>query len=229
MLSVEFKGEKGRFVALNPFELRDSLSSLNNWALSSDISNMSHTKAAARVGGGHKSIFTLRQTVPITLKSGDVVFPQIIIRDRSFPGGALTVHFGLYRLVCSNGLMAFRSVAAPVRIPHYRNRAQVLMELTRVIQSSGDRFAAIVEEAERLDGLTVVDPELAIMAMTLPMSTKKRAIETIGAGLVRPEDDIKTAWGLYNFVNELDRVKARRGSTAYLDRDLNTIPAPTAA
>jgi hypothetical protein len=37
--------------------------------------------------------------------------------------------------------------------------------------------------------------------------------------LARPQDNVDTAYGLYNFINETDRELARRGSTAYLDRD----------
>lgn len=218
-LSIEFKGSKGRFASLNPFELRDVLQGFPGYTVVSNIIDKGHTKAAQKVGGGHLSLFTLRSIDPVILPTGDVVYPQIMLRDRSYPGGSLTLTFGLYRMVCSNGLFAFRNVATPVSIPHYRNRAQFLMELTRTIAASADKFAAIIAETGRLNSVAVLDPKLAIEAMTLPPKVKALAIERIEAGLVRPEDDINTAWGLYNFVNELDRVKARRNSLAYLDRD----------
>lgn len=231
-LSIEFKGNKGRFASLNPFELKDALTTLGdrlNYAVSATVVDKGHTKAAQKVGGGHQSWFTLRSKTPLTLPTGDVVYPQIMLRDRSYPGGSLTLTFGFYRLVCSNGLMAFRHIVQPVSIPHYKNRATILMELTRIIEASQENFVAIANEAHRLASVTVIDPIKAIEQMAIPPKVKKLAIERVNAGLVRPEDNIKTAWGLYNFVNELDRVKARRGSMAYLERDLNVNPAMIAA
>jgi hypothetical protein len=167
----------------------------------------------------------MRATDPVILPSGEHVYPCIRLRDQSYPGASLTVTYGLYRQVCSNGLFAFASIAAPTRIPHFKNRADILMHLGRVIEASAEHFVNIIKEVGRLQMVAIPDPVAVIEAMNLPKKTKDKALDAIANRLTRPEDNIKTAWGLYNFVNELDRLTARRGSLAYLDRDQNfTLP-----
>lgn len=230
-MSVEYKGVKGRFASLNCSELISEVRSRfeGQYDITTRVMDRGHTKAAQRVGGGERTIITLRDRTPVDI-GGDVVYPQIVVRDQSYPGSALTVSFGLYRLVCSNGLMAFSHVATPVSIPHFKNRTDTLIYLTDQIEGVASKIVNIVADVQQKQALPVANPVDMIKHLPLPKSVKKEAIARINAGLVRPEDDINTQWGLYNFVNEIDRIKARRNSTAYLDRDQRfTFDLPLAA
>lgn len=220
-LTVEFKGNNGRFASLQSGEVLNRLTTKfgDMYSVSPWSKGMDHTKAAQKVGGGHQYSITMRSNVPSTLRSGDVVYPQIVLRDRTYPGAALTVEFGLYRLVCSNGLMAFRSVATPIRVPHFKNRQDTLMYLDRVIEASADKFIQVILQANILSTVRVNNPLHVITQLDIPPTVIKEITDRINAGLVRPEDDISTVWGVYNLVNEIDRQKARRNSQAYQERD----------
>lgn len=223
MLEVTYKGDKGRFASVDQGELADELrKTFPDWTVQATIRESSHLKAAQKVGGGQRSLITLRQNAPIVLPGGDVVYPMIRVRDQSFPGAALTVTYGLYRQVCTNGLMAFSSVAVPTTIPHYKNRTEMLIHLSNVIAESAQKFAAIVAHVNSAISMVVLDPAAAIEKMRLPNRTKAKAIIAITTGAFRKEDNLHTVWGLYNFVNEIDRVTARSNSWAYIDRDRRT-------
>src|SRR5574343_489474 len=137
-LGVHYKGEKGRFASLMADEVISRIEGRfgHQYTVTKWLADKSHTKAAQKVGGGEQYRVTLRAHQPITLRTGDVVYPQITVRDRTYPGSALTVEFGLYRQICTNGLMGFRKVVEPVRVPHFRNREGTLMYLDRIIESS---------------------------------------------------------------------------------------------
>ena len=229
-LSVEFKGNNGRFASLNADEVISALSQrfAGSWNVTSKTIDKSHTKAAARFGGGSKYWITLRGTESIALKNGDIVYPQITLRDQTYSGGALQVSFGLYRLVCTNGLMAFRSIVEPVRVPHYKNRVDILMQLVNIIESSAAKFTEVIAAANDIISQPV-SPLSTISRLDLPPSLVKRLTDIIQSGLQRPEDDVNTIYGLYNLINEVDRTKARKNSTAYLQRDERMLSALLAA
>jgi hypothetical protein len=228
-LSVEFKGTKGRFASLNAEEVISHVKQrfaegLKAWTINSRLLDKSHTKAAAKVGGGCQYWITLRQQSPVTLRNGDIVYPQITLRDRTYAGASLQVTFGLFRQVCSNGLMAFRKVVEPVSIPHFKNRADILMRLDTIIESSAAQLAAVLAEADNLIVTPLnTNPLHVITQLELPPSLVKKLTEVLTNNLQRSEDDVSTVFGLYNLINEVDRRKARKNSTAYLDRDTRLV------
>lgn len=221
-LAVTYKGTNGRFASLNEQEVISHLTSrfVDNWTIYSRSFDKSHTKAAQKCGGGSKYWVTLRKNDPVVLRNGDVVYPQIQLRDQTYSGGALQVSFGLYRLVCTNGLMGFKTVVEPVRVPHFKNKANILMQLVNIIESSADRFAAVIAAADELTTTVIRStPGHIISQLDLPPSLIKKVTEIIQAGLQRKEDDVNTVYGLYNLINEVDRTRARKNSTAFMDRD----------
>jgi Domain of unknown function (DUF932) len=223
-MSIEFKGTKGTFASLNTAELISSLESrFPTWGVASKQLDKSHTKAAQKYGGGSQAFITLRQSTAITLRSGDTVYPQIQLRDQTYGGRALEVSFGLYRQVCTNGLMGFKHVAEPIRITHHKGKAGVLMQLVNIIEASANQFAAVLAEADVSSTIVVNMPSHIITQLNLPPSLVKKVTELMNANLVRAEDNVNTAWGLYNFINEVDRLRARKNSTAYLNRDANLL------
>lgn len=224
-LEVTYRGNKGRFAALNGQELVQELRNRfdGQYVINSTIEDRGHTKAAQKVGGGNLTRVELKSRTGITLQTGETVYPIMRLRDQNYPGSALTVSFGLYRLVCANGLMAFRSVAEEVRIPHFKNRTETLMYLDRVIAASAEKVNAIIAHVNYLQALTVADPIKTIDSMGVPKTVKEQAKVNMATGKVRPEDNLNTVWGIYNFVNELDRTMARANSTAYLTRDENML------
>lgn len=180
----------------------------------------SHTKAAKAYGGGATYRHTLRANTP-TVVNGDTVYPQITIVDQTFAGGSLKVFVGFYRLICANGLTVSVGETMKWRIDHRINSVEQLMQLSRSIAAAWSN----VIEAQAVLTKAASTPVIAHKVIdALPMfsdSAKQKLKDNLYAA--RPQDDINTAYGLYNFINEADRERARRNSTAYLDRDADML------
>jgi hypothetical protein len=180
----------------------------------------SHTKAAKAYGGGSVYRHTLRSNQPTVINS-DTVYPQITIVDRTFAGGSLKVFVGFYRLICSNGLTVAVGENMKWSIDHRLSSVEQLMQLSRSIAAAWSKVIdaqQILENASRL----AVNPRTIIAQLDM-FSTERRERLAHSLYFARPQDNVQTAYGLYNFINELDRTSARRGSTAYLDRDTDML------
>lgn len=225
-LSITYRGMEGRtprFAALNAVELCNRLSQrFPEWTTEFNTREK-RTKRAIEFGGGSQSIITLRSGNTLQLHNGELLRGQIVVRDQDYAGRALTVEFGLYRLVCTNGLMAFRSISEPIRIPHHMNRTEMLLRLDQIILDSSAVFQRLVDEANRLTLLPVSDWSATLTAVAtavgLPKYTVQSIERSIANRMTRAEDNAATVWGVYNIINEFDRRNARRNSTAYADRD----------
>jgi hypothetical protein len=214
------KGTKGSFIAVNHDDLYATLKSALPSAVIEQWTKPSRTKAAAAVGGGERVLYRLKLDKLIPIVETDVVRPMIQLRDQTFPGAALQVEVGLYRLVCTNGLMAFSREFTPLRIPHYASRRDQLAAIADTVLDSLGRVAATVERAHHLTTVAVADPLAVLSQLELPKKVHDTAAMLITTGLHRKEDDPKNAWGLYNIINEVDAVKSRSRFAA-LSRDLD--------
>jgi hypothetical protein len=186
-----------------------------SFTVKTQAKDKSHTKAAKQYGGGAVYWHTFRSNTPVTVNR-DVVFPQIQIQDRTFSGGSLKVLIGFYRLVCSNGLTVAVGEQMKWSIDHRLSSVEQLRQLSRSIAAA---WSKVIEAQAILNAAaqTPVNPFRIIEA--LPFSEHKKHKLKISLNIARAEDDVSTAYGLYNFLNEQDRLAARRNSTAHLDRD----------
>ena len=187
----------------------------------------SAAKAAASVGGGSKVFYTLRSPVKYDIGNGDIVQPVIRIVDQTFPGKTLRVEVGLYRQICTNGLMAFAADFAPIRIAHTTNKRELFTGIAAAIQTAILNVEATIEKARQLYTMPVLNPVATVEALDLPKKLKDRLLNTLTqrvavAGLIRPQDNVNTVWGLYNFINESD-AKSARSSLAALNRDTDML------
>lgn len=218
MLSVNFKGQRGRFASLDHAEVRDELIKAFPDHMISGGATAIRGKRAEAVGGGVRYHLTVRAKTPIQAPNGELLYPQVLLRDQTAPGKALTLSIGFYRQVCSNGLFAFRGVSQ-VSVPHFKNRTQTFIYLIDQIQALLSQASLLMGEISEMAAKTIPLPIAAVESMDLPKKLKERVITAIAAKNYRQEDNPHTLWGLYNIINEIDRLTARRNSTAYLDRD----------
>lgn len=190
------------------------------FAIKTQSRDKSHTKGAQQYGGGAVYRHTLRSTVPTTI-NGDTVYPQITIVDRTFAGASLKVFVGFYRLVCSNGLTVSVGETMKWSIDHRLSSVEQLMQLSSSIAAAWLKVIeaqAILYKAAK----TPVNPSQVIDALGIFSTAKKEKLKQ-ALPYARPEDNVRTVYGLYNFINEQDRLTARRNSTAYLDRDTDML------
>lgn len=226
-LTVTLRGKAGskpRFASIAGGELICELQDRFGlqWDIKGEVRDRSDLKAAASFGGGNQTQVIMTAKIPTVLPSGEVLRAQLRVTDQDYAGKCLLITYGFLRLICTNGLMGFRSVATPTRIPHFKNRIETLTYLVDQIEASHIKFSAILAHVVALQSKAVINPIAFVEGMELPAKAKAQVIELIKTGRNRPEDDVNTAWGLYNLVNETDRLSSRRNSTAYAARDFNS-------
>jgi hypothetical protein len=205
------EGKKESFVALNPDFVQDQLEGLlgSGWDIR-QTRRTKYTKAALAYGGpGTVSIVSARAR-----ETFDGMQTELRVRDQDFAGAKLEVQVGFFRLVCTNGLTVFERGATPIRVAHRISDEQELLELPAAISEAlarVERSKLLVQELKERR----IDPRQVLDGLKLG----ERLTQALLYGRPRREDDIRTVWGLYNYINEMDRLTARKGSLAYLERD----------
>ena len=209
------EGRKESFVALNPDYIADRLQGIlgAGWDIK-QTQRKKTTRAALAYGTpGMLSLVTARSRDTV-----DGMNSEIRIKDQDFAGAKLEMQVGFFRLVCSNGLTVFERGLPPVRIAHRLSDEADLISLPEAIEESLARLERSKLLVQRLKEQRV-DPRQVLAGLGLG----ERLTHALLHSRPRKEDDIRTVWGLYNFVNELDRLTARQGSEAYLLRDQTTL------
>ena len=230
-VSTTLRGPKSSFVSVDHDSLFSAIRTLlPEYFIDVKTFDKSHTKAAASVGGGSKVLYTLRSPAKYVIgHNGDIVQPVIRIVDQTFPGRTLRVEVGLYRQICTNGLMAFSADFAPIRIAHTTNKRELFTGIAAAIQTAILNVERTIQKARDLYYMPVLNPVATVEALDLPKKLKDRLLNTLTqrvavAGLIRPQDNVNTVWGLYNFINESD-AKSARSPLAALNRDTNMLAA----
>lgn len=167
-----------------------------------------------------------RASALITLKNsrfelpGDgAMYPIIMFSNWNDGTRAMRITVGLFRLVCSNGLMAsVPGMSFDRRIIHrftetnierVKELPVIAAELVEYL-NSGDLQHTI----EMAKDTPVRDAISVIGSLPVGQRAKDLSIDRILLNRVRPEDDIRNAWGVYNLVNESVRSKSRSEFTA---------------
>ena len=232
LVTTTLKGSKSSFVAVDHDSLFSAIRTLlPEYFIDVKTFDKSRTKAAASVGGGSRVFYTLRSPVKYDIGNGDIVQPVIRITDQTFPGKTLRVEVGLYRQICTNGLMAFSADFAPIRIAHTPNKRELFTGIAAAIQTAILNVEATIERARQLYTMPVLNPVATVEALDLPKKLKDRLLNSLtqrmaglSPGNIRPQDNVNTVWGLYNFINETD-AKSARSSLAALNRDTDMLVA----
>ena len=232
LVTTTLRGPKSSFVSVDHDSLFSAIRALlPEYFLDVKTYDKSHTKAASSVGGGSKVFYTLRSPVKYDIGNGDIVQPVIRIVDQTFPGRTLRVEVGLYRQICTNGLMAFSADFAPIRIAHTTNKRELFTGIAAAIQTAILNVEATIEKARQLYTMPVLNPIATVEALDLPRKLKESILASLNhrlyglsPGGIRPQDNVKTVWGLYNFINESD-AKSARSSLAALNRDTDMLVA----
>lgn len=139
---------------------------------------------------------------------------QLYLRNVNDGRSALRVQVGLYRLVCSNGLImpAYDGAASSLRIVHRDCPAthELLAQLPAVIQNGLNAIGDYTDDIETMRETNIVSDEKAFEVIgNLNVSDNvKHTSMQVWSNLIdrRPDDQPKTAWSLYNIVNERIRL-----------------------
>jgi hypothetical protein len=157
---------------------------------------------------------------------GGVIVPQLLLRNDNTGSKAMLVGVGLFRLVCSNGLMLSFGDAFTAKVRHIDGPKAhgILDKLPGIIEAQMGRIRSGEVFDDALDAVSqpVKDPFQVIGSLPIQTSIKDSIIRQIAMGRTRPEDDVKTVWGLYNVVNEATRNHSSRIDIA-LDKDIGLL------
>ena len=150
--------------------------------------------------------------------SDSTVFPRLYIHNDNRGGKALRITVGLFRLVCSNGLaVGMPGYTFDQRINHtWSPRIQErVLDLPLVAERALDFIATdLFEQISVAKDTRILDPVSIMGNLPIGSRAKDTAINSFLLGQVRAEDNVQSAWGLYNHVNEAVRRHSRSEFTA---------------
>ena len=136
-------------------------------------------------------------------KDGDTVMPRILMTNSHDGKNAFSFQAGLYRLVCSNGLVIADAEFASMKIRHM---GYDLNELSAVIAEIVEKLPLTVECMNKLKAKKLSQEEkekFALEAIGLRFDTKGKKFEI--AEILEPtrrEDYGDDMWSVYNVIQE---------------------------
>lgn len=166
-----------------------------------------YSSSAARVKnaereGYQKHLFTFRHA-DLTLKNVNDSIPQIILKNSYDGSSSLQVMLGVYRLVCSNGLIV-GSTWASYRIRHVgANAVQAAVQAALEVSKQADNAADIIQ---RMQGRVMSQNEMNMFAdNAAKLILPETAISYDLDSLLTPRRSADTGsdlWSVYNRVQE---------------------------
>ena len=140
-------------------------------------------------------------------KNGDTVFPRILMTNSHDGKNAFTFQAGLYRLVCSNGLVIADAEFANMKIRHM---GYDLTELKSVINEIVEKLPLTVECMNKLKAKKLSEDEkIAFAKEALQTRISEKQLSTYTTENImelleptRNEDQGDNMWSVYNVVQE---------------------------
>ena len=162
----------------------------------------------ARKGEGFQKHLVIFRNNDIVIEGehGDTVYPQILLTNSHDGKNAFTFAAGLYRLICSNGLVIATQEFENVKIRHYGYTFETLQENIRAMV---ERLPLTVESMNKFKQVEL-GQEQALEFAKRAMETrfKPEELEVIDINLeelltpTRPEDRKSDLWSTFNVVQE---------------------------
>ena len=157
----------------------------------------------ARKGQGYQKHMVVfgNDDLRIDGQDGDTVMPRILMTNSHDGKNAFTFQAGLYRLVCSNGLVIADAEFASLKIRHM---GYDLDELSTVINEIVEKLPLTVECMNKLKAKKLSQEEkekFALEAIGLRFDTKNKNFEI--QELLEPtrvEDKGDDMWSVYNLI-----------------------------
>ena len=136
-------------------------------------------------------------------QDGDIVFPRILMTNSHDGKNAFTFKAGLYRLVCSNGLVISDAEFASLKIRHM---GYDISELTEVIGKIVEALPLTVECMNKLKVKQLSQEEkekfaLEALGLRFDTSTQTFNLEEVLTP-TRKEDKGDDMWSVYNVIQE---------------------------
>ena len=170
------------------------------------VTSVKEVKARKNAGFQKHLIVFRNSEVAITGKDGDDVFPQILLTNSSDGKNAFTFRAGLFRLVCSNGLVISTQDFANLKIRHFGYKFE---ELQKTINTMVEKLPLTVQSMNKFKQTQLAEEQIvdfAKKALTVRFGEEEVKRITIDYNeftkLVRTEDEGNDLWSVFNRVQE---------------------------
>lgn len=164
-------------------------------------------------------------TERLLFADGSSGLPSVFIRNKNDGSTALQVHSGVFRLVCSNGMIiGTGSVGRAIHVQGQKLDS-FLRSFEHLIIEGIDACYDSASISEELQAVPVsIDVGISTIAsLNLTEKAKEQAlVKWTMPEFRREEDRHNTQWTLYNIVNEQNRLRGRSASAA-MDREITLL------
>ena len=170
------------------------------------VTSVKEVKARKNAGFQKHLIVFRNSEVAITGKDGDDVFPQILLTNSSDGKNAFTFRAGLFRLVCSNGLVISTQDFANLKIRHFGYKFE---ELQKTINTMVEKLPLTVQSMNKFKQTQLAEEQIvdfAKKALTVRFGEEEVKRITVDYNEftkpVRTEDEGNDLWSVFNRVQE---------------------------
>lgn len=160
------------------------------------------TGAKSRKRSGQKHLIRLKTTKPVDI-GGDECYPEIVIinsYDRSSP---FRVEIGLFRMVCSNGMIVKSKDFGGFKTRHMGDEARQAQE---IVEKFIQHLPEVISMQRKLSETILTEEQAIEFAMKAAQIRWNRSFSADDAQklleVARPEDGGMSAWTVFNRVQE---------------------------
>lgn len=134
---------------------------------------------------------------------GETLFPEIVIKN-SYDGSCpLVVEMGIFRLVCTNGLVIKSKDLGTIKIRHTGTPAEAAYDIVKGFAANLPKLVNVQKQLAETSLSEIQIKEFASRAARIRwdnVSEDADVVEFISA--TRPEDEGNTLWKVFNIVQE---------------------------
>ena len=162
-------------------------------------------RKSTTVGYQRHMIKFFNPNIEIEGNDGDMVYPQIVLTNSHDGLSSFKFQIGLFRLVCSNGLVIADQSYGDFKLRHM---GYTFAELQIKINEAVDSFPALVEKMDQFSQTELSEEQMvdfAHKAIKLRFNNEKSNTFVDIEGLLnvdRKEDEGNDLWSVYNRVQE---------------------------
>jgi hypothetical protein len=168
-----------------------------------EVSDAKEVKARKDIGFQKHLVIFRNNEIQITGEDGDNVYPQILLTNSHDGKNSFTFTAGLFRLICSNGLVISTQTFENMRIRHMGYSFE---ELQQTIKQMLEKLPLTIEAMNNLAQVELGQEQaLDFAKKALETRFKGESVEVDLEDLLRPtrkEDDSPTLWNIFNTVQE---------------------------
>jgi len=170
------------------------------------VTDVKEVRARKNAGFQKHLVIFHNPDIFINGEDGDDVFPQILLTNSSDGKNAFTFRAGLFRLVCSNGLVISTQDFADLKIRHFGYKFE---ELQKTITSMVEKLPLTVESMNKFKQTQLAEEQImdfAKKALTVRFGEDEMSRITVDYNeFIKPtrkEDEGNDLWSVFNRVQE---------------------------